>query len=250
MISAVVLTRNEENTIVDCLESLSWVKDIVVVDDYSTDRTIDLAKRFGAKIYVRELANDFSEQRNFGLSKAQNDWVLLVDADERVTEDLKNEIIYRLGKLKRESTITGFTIRRKDFLFGKKLLHGETGNISFVRLGQKSKGVWKGKVHEEWHIRGKIDHLESDLLHFPHNTLHEFLTDINYYTDLRSRELYMQGMRVTWFDIVFLPLGKFIFNYFLKRGFLDGEEGVILGFIMSFHSFLVRSKLWLLWQKN
>jgi len=243
MISAVVLTKNEEKNIVDCLESLSFVKEIIVIDDYSTDRTLELVKRMNAIVYPRELANDYATQRNYGLEKAKGEWVLFIDADEQVTENLKNEIIYKTRKLGNEDN-AGFRIKRTDMMFGKKLEHGETGNISFVRLARKDRGKWIGKVHETWNIKGKIELLESELLHFPHPTIREFLEEINTYTDIRAKELYEQKTPVSVVSIVGYPMGKFILNYFVKRGFLDGTEGLLHAFLMSLHSFLVRSKLW------
>lgn len=250
-ISAVILTKNEEKNIVDCIESLSFCDEIIVVDDNSEDRTVDLAKKLKAKVFVRSLDGDFSKQRNFGLEKANGNWVLFVDADERVTVGLAGEIkkIIRLPK-SLERYVTGFRIKRFDYMWSRKLQHGETGNINFLRLGRKNAGRWEEKVHETWKVKGEVSQLQHPLLHYPHQTVAKFLQEINFYTDIRAKELYEGGIKAYWWSIILYPKLKFLLNYFLRRGFLDGIPGLVVALLMSFHSFLVRGKLWLLWQKK
>lgn len=248
MITAVVLTKNEEKNIVDCLGSVKWCDEVLIIDDNSEDRTMDLAKRENAEIIQQVLNGNFSKQRNLGLEKAKNDWVFFVDADERVTDSLRYEIQSLISDPM--NPFNGFLIKRKDIIWGKELKHGETGNISFVRLAKKSSGKWEGLVHEKWKVRGKIDKLNNSLLHYPHQALGQFLTEINLYTDIRSRELYEKGVKSNFFFIILYPKAKFFINYFIKRGFLDGIEGLVFALVMSFHSFLVRGKLWMLWQKE
>lgn len=247
-ISAVILTRDEEKNIIDCLEALKWCDEIIVIDDNSGDRTVEIAKKYGSQVYVRFLNNDFSEQRNFGLSKAKGDWILFVDADERVPEALASEISNIKDQI--SDKINGFYIKRKDYMWGKELNHGETGNIKLLRLARKESGKWEGRVHEEWKIEGNIGEFKNSILHYPHQTIKEFLQEINFYTDLRAKELYDKKVRANWVSILAYTKGKFILNFILKRGFMDGLEGFIFAIIMSFHSFLVRGKLWSLYKKN
>lgn len=247
MISAVVITKNEEKNIVDCLETLSFCNEIVIIDDYSDDRTAEIARRLGAKVFTHFLNNDFSAQRNFGLEKAKGEWILFVDADEKVTSGLASEIIELTSH---SSEFNGANVQRIDFMLGKKMQHGEIGNVKFLRLGRKGLGGWEGKVHEKWKIQEPITSLENPIEHFPHKTIDEFLKEINYYTYIRAKELFDKGVRVSAKSIVGFPTAKFIVNYFLKLGLLDGLPGFIVAVIMSFHSFLVRGKLWLLWQRR
>jgi glycosyltransferase involved in cell wall biosynthesis len=247
-VSGVILTKNEENNIVDCIESLQWCNETIVIDDNSADRTVELAKTHKAKVFTHELAGNFSEQRNFGLEKAEGDYVLFIDADERVSLSLQYEILSILNNPLQQ--YKGFYFKRKDILWGKELNFGETGNIRLLRLGKKGVGIWRGKVHEKWHIKGETYDFQNTLQHFPHQTLLEFLREINFYTGLRAHELYKEKKKSSIFTIIAYPIGKFGLNYFLKRGFLDGIEGLLLAILMSFHSFLVRGKLWLLWQKK
>ncbi len=243
MVSCIILTKNEERNIVDCLEALSWCDEIIVIDDNSEDRTIEISKKMGAEVFTRSLGNDFSAQRNFGLSKASGEWVLFVDADEIVSKELKEEIEARI----KISKADGYLIRRVDTIWKKKLKYGETGNIVLLRLARKNKGNWEGKVHEKWVIKGEVDVLRNHLGHYPHPNISEFLSDINFYTDLRSKELFEKGIRSNFISILFYPVGKFLRNYILKLGILDGLQGLVFAIMMSFHSFLVRGKLWHLW---
>ncbi len=251
-ISAVVLVKNEEKNIIDCLETLQFCDEIIIVDDNSLDRTSELIEIFskqrgGLKVFKRELAGDFSAQRKFGVEKTTNDWVLFVDADERITPDLATEIKEAVSD---NSNYGGYLIPRADSMWGKKLEHGETGNIKLLRLFNKKKGNLKGKVHETWETKNQVGVLTNSIKHYPHPTISEFLKEINFYTDIRANELYEQKTKVSFMSIVLYAKGKFIVNYFLKLGFLDGMPGLVHAILMSFHSFLVRAKLWTLWQKE
>lgn len=247
-ISAIVLTKNEEGNIVDCLGSLVWCDEIIIIDDNSEDRTVELVenlKNSKIKIFERHLNNDFAAQRNFAFRGARNEWVLFVDTDERVSEALASEISKQIL-----NKINGFYIRRRDFMWGEELKHGETGNIKLLRLAKKNAGIWVGKVHEKWKIKGEIGELKNPLLHYPHPTISEFLLEINFYSTIRSQELFDQKIKTSVWQIIIYPLGKFVVNYFLKLGFLDGIPGFLVGTLMSFHSFLVRAKLWNYTKRN
>lgn len=250
MITTVVLTKNEERNILNCLKSLKWCEEIIVIDDNSQDRTIELINSLrNKKIYIfkNSLNDDFSRQRNFGLSKAKKEWVLFVDADERVSKSLKNEIIDLTTQSDRIKQLNGYFIKRIDFMWGKELKYGETGDIKLLRLAKRDSGKWERKVHEKWKVKGATGELKNPMLHYPHQTISEFLRKINFYAELRSRELYEENTRVHYLSIISYPLGKFVMNYFIKGGFKDGVKGAIIAILMSLHSFLVRAKLWLLW---
>lgn len=248
MISVIVLTKNEEKNIEACLDSVAWCDEKIVIDDHSSDKTVDLAKKKGAKVFSRLMENDFADQRNYGLEKATGDWILFIDADERVSSALWYEIMAHTSESIEE--YAGFYIKRQDTMWGKVLKYGETGKITLLRLAKKGSGKWEGTVHERWNIRGKTAVLKNSLDHFPHQTVAEFLYEINFYTDLRAEELFKKKIKSNWFAIVAYPKAKFIQNYIFRAGFLDGLEGFVFAFIMSLHSFLVRGKLWLKWQKN
>lgn len=240
MISAIVLTKNEELNIEKCLNSLKWCDEIIVVDDNSKDRTVEIAKNLGAVVYSHPLKDDFSESRNFGLKLAKGEWVIFIDADEEVTKDLQTEIEETINN----NNLDGIIIKRKDFIFGKWLEHGETSDIKLLRIAKRNAGSWKRKIHETWEIKGKRIILNNYLLHYPHRGVTEFLNELNRYSTLNAEVFFSEGIKTNCWQIVLYPTGKFIKNYFIKLGLFDGTPGFIHAMLMSFHSFLTRAKLW------
>lgn len=251
-ISVIILTKNEENNILDCLESIREAGEIIVVDDYSEDRTREIIKNFDNKIKIlkHKFNNDFSEQRNFGLNHARFEWILFIDADERVSEALASEIFQPKADGPMIHNVDGFYIKRRDVMWGRELKFGESGNIKLLRLARKNAGKWVGRVHEAWAVGGRVEELENDLIHYPHQTIREFLREISLYSSIRARELHEKRVKVSALDVIFYPKAKFFLNYFVKLGFFDGLPGLIVALMMSLHSFLVRGKLWLLQNEN
>jgi len=248
MISGIVLVKNQEGQLAKCLEALSFCEEIIVIDDYSSDGSVQVAEKAGAKVYKHRLNNDFAVQRNWAMEKAKNEWILFVDADEIVTSELATELYQQSSQFLTE--LNGYYIKRVDFLWGRKLRFGDAGATKILRLAKKSKGVWKGRVHETWSVVGGIGSLKSPLYHFPHPTTFEFLSEINYYSTLRAQELFEKKKPINVISIAAYPFGKFLFNYIVKLGFLDGIPGVITALMMSFYSFLAKGKLWQLKHKK
>ncbi len=256
-ISAVILTKNEEKNIIGCIESLEFCTEIIVIDDHSIDRTLEEIQKLKVKrqnfklkikIIERELKGDFAAQRNFGMKEATGEWILFADADERITDELKNNIIRAVGADHRsDRAFNAFYIKRRDFWWGKELRHGETAktrNKGIVRLVKKGSGIFLGDVHEVFYTATAIGTLDGYLNHYPHPTVKDFINSVNTYSSIRAEELYDQGKTANLFQIIFYPLIKFKLNYFLYGGFLDGPAGFAYCFFMSFHSFLVRAKLY------
>lgn len=239
MLSAVVITRNEERTLEKCLESLNFCDELIIVDSNSTDATQHIANKFGAKIFYREM-DSFSNQRNFGLSKTSGDWVLFLDADEVVNDELKDSIL----KNTKNSEYDGFWLKREDFFLGRKMKHGDLGNVWLARVVKKNKGLWKGDVHEKLNIHGFVGRTKGHIDHSSHENITEFIEKINLYSTLRAKELSGKGETTSLISIVLFPTLKFINLYFLKFGFLDGIYGFVHAVLMSFYSFLVRGKLY------
>lgn len=247
-ISAVILTKNEEGNIDECIQGLAFCEEIIVIDDNSTDKTVEIAKELGAKVFQRNLNGNFAAQRNFGIEKATNKWVLFIDADERVSTELKDEIEREISAL--NNYYLGYFVKRDDYLFGKKLNYGETAKVTLLRLARKSAGKWVRNVHEVWEVRGRTKTLKNSLRHYPHQTLREFIKDINFQSDLHAEANYKEGKSSNLAKIVFWPGGKFLSNYLFKLGFLDGTPGFVMALMMSFHSFLAWSKLWIFQRKR
>lgn len=249
-LSAVVLTKNEEKNIERCLKSIDFADEILIIDDFSTDKTLETVHKVLKvnkvyKVVQRPLNNDFAEQRNFGLNEAKHKWILFVDADEVVTEELKKEITSLLRGFIVEKN--AFYIPRRDFFWGKELKFGEVHKVreqGIVRLVKTDTGKWMGDVHEVFHTARNIGQMNGFLNHYPHPTLKEFINDINNYSSIRAEELFNKGNKTSIFEIFTFSVLKFFYNYFLKLGFLDGPPGFAYSFLMSFHSFLVRAKLY------
>lgn len=245
-LSVIILTHNSERTLSDCIESVSWCDEIIVLDDNSSDKTLEIAKEHKTKIYRRSVKEDFAKQRNYGLTLVKNEWVLFVDADEQVSEALSHELQETL----KDARCNGYLVPRRDIRWGKKLRFGEYFHFSLLRLGKIGKGPWVGKVHERWGIVEPIGALKAPILHFPQNGINDFLEKINIYSTIRARELQKKGVHVDSIGIISYPLGKFVFNYIIRLGFLDGIPGIISAIGMSFYTFMVRAKLWFLWNES
>ncbi len=243
MISAVVLTHNSAATLSTTLKSLGFADELLVIDDHSTDETPMIAKSYNAQVTTHTLRDDFALQRNLGLQLAKGDWVLYVDSDEEVSESLAKELIQAS---RAHSDVVGYMIKRTDKLWGKVLQHGETENVRLLRFAKKDAGEWVRPVHEVWQVKGLIGNFMSPLLHTPHPTVSQFLASISRYSTINAQHLYRQKTKIPLWHVVAYPVAKFFVNYVWRLGFLDGTQGAIVAIMMSFHSFLVRSKLWLL----
>ncbi|HLD26843.1 MAG TPA: glycosyltransferase family 2 protein [Patescibacteria group bacterium] len=256
-LSCVILSKNEEKNIERAIKSSTFCDEIIVIDDYSTDKTASIAKELGAIVFQRKLENDFATQRNCAMEKTKGEWVLFIDADEEVTAELRCEIITITSKsfAKRQKDqsqklVVAYQMGRRDIFWGREVRHGEVRQMRFIRLMKKESGTWKGAVHEQFHTHLKTSSLKNFLLHYPHQSIDEFLSEVNRYSSIRADELYVLGKTSSIISIIFYPFGKFIVNFFFRLGFLDGPSGFVYAFMMSFHSFLVRAKLFLIQHKK
>lgn len=242
MISAVVITFNEEKNIRDCFESIKWVDEIIVVDANSTDKTVSICKEYTDKIFVKEW-DGYSAQKNFGIEKAKGDWILSIDADERVTEKLKNEII----STSKSSEFDGYYIPRKAFFLDRWINHCGWYPDYQLRLFKKEKARFnKRDVHEgvELEPKAKIGYLKNDLLHYPYGDLAHYFEKFNEYTNLSSYELHKRNKKFHWYNLFMNPFLFFIKSYFLRLGFLDGLAGFAICAISSFNTLVKYAKLW------
>lgn len=243
-LSTVILTKNEEDSIGLAIESVSFSDEVLVLDDESADKTIETAKQLQVRVVERPLSGSFADQRNYGIKQAKGEWVLFLDADEQASAELKKEIVRVVQN--ESDKISAYHIKRRDYFWGRELKFGEVKKVrekGLIRLMRKNSGKWHGAVHEVFVTSGPVATLGGYINHYPHPRIKEFLADINYYSTLRSKELLKGGVRFSLFKLIFFPIIKFKYTYFLKLGFLDGAAGFVYAFMMSFHSFLVRAKL-------
>ena len=239
IISAVILTKNEEDNIAECIGTLGFCSEIIVIDDYSTDKTTKIAKELGAKVVKRRLDGNYAEQRNYGLKIANSGWVLYIDADERVSNELKEEIISSINSVDAQA----FRLKRQDYFLGRKLVFGETSKVKFIRLAKRSAGTWKRPVHETWNIKGQVVDMKEKLHHFPHKTIEKFIESINHYTTLEAQFRLLKSEKASLIELLTFPITKFVKNYFVLLGILDGFPGLAMAYFMSLHSLLLRVKI-------
>ncbi|MEI6690465.1 MAG: glycosyltransferase family 2 protein [bacterium] len=188
---------------------------------------------------------DFADARNKMLTLATTDWVLYLDTDEQISDDLSQEIKSAI-KL---TTFDAYSIPRLDTFLGKDLLHGENAHNRFIRLVKKGTGNWERPVHEIWVSKGRVGKLNSTILHqLPDITT--FLNKINRYSSIDASYRYSLGSKSSLFKIAFYPFAKFKYNYLFRGGVLDATPGAVMAIMMSFHSFLTWTKLYLLWHKK
>ena len=240
-ISAIVISYNEEKNIRRCLESLSWVDEIVVVDSYSEDNTKKIAGEFTDKIFDVKWEG-FGKKKEFARTKASFEWVLCVDADEVVTPELKDEI---KKAIQDQFSYDGFYIPRQSNFLGKWIKHSGWYPDYVLRLFKKDKAKFdESLVHEKLEISGKIGYLKNHLLHYTDPDLNHYLSKLNQYTSLSAKELFKKGKKANVFDLLFRPLATFFKMFILRAGFLDGVYGLILAMFSSFHVLTKYAKLW------
>ncbi len=245
-LSVTVITKDEEKNIRDCLESVKWADEIVIVDDMSIDKTIEISKEYTNKIFERKLDN-FSNQKNFAQDKASCDWVLNLDADERVSPELKEEI---LGAIKSEE-YSGYYLARKQYFFGKWIRYGGWYPNYQLKLYRKEKGRWRKPVHERVRVEGKVDYLKSPLLHFMYEDISSWIENINRFTTLQARNVFVNlGDRERWYKPIIFPIKIFFQKFFLLKGFKDGYYGFVIAVLSAFYTFIFRAKLWELSRKS
>jgi glycosyltransferase involved in cell wall biosynthesis len=244
-ISGLVLTHNSEGTLEECLKSLQWVDEIVLIDDNSSDRTIEIATKYNVRVLIRKL-DDFSSQRNFGLENCNNDWVLVLDSDEQISDALQKEIKSILNQPIIDKT--GFQIPRKNFFMGTWIRSIYPDYC--LRLFRRSQAGYRGAVHERLNINGEIGKLKHPILHISYTNIEQILQKTNHYTTLSAQELYEKGKKATFMDIILRPVHTFIKIYFFKGGFLDGIPGLILHILSGYYTFIKYIKLYFLGKKN
>jgi glycosyltransferase involved in cell wall biosynthesis len=243
-ISAVIITKNEEDKIGRCLESVAWADEIVVVDDYSSDTTVEICRKFTKNIHQKELS-DFASQKNFALSKARNDWVFVIDADERASGELAEEIS-RLP----EAGACGYYVPRQNIIFGRLFKYGGHQGDMQLRLFRRAKARFINPIHERLEIEGDIKRLKEPLLHYSTPSLFDYTKKLNLYTDLEAAFMKARGEKVKILRLFTRPVAKFISQYFFKSGYREGMEGLIFYGLSAFYTFIKEAKFWELSQKG
>jgi glycosyltransferase involved in cell wall biosynthesis len=239
-ISACVIARNEADELAECLATLTWADELVVVDDESIDDTVKVAGRFTTRVLVRAKGDDFAAQRNFALDAATGEWVLFVDADERVSEALRDEIRAAVCA----PAVDGYFLRRQDINFGYAFRYGESMRAPILRLARRKAGRFHGRVHETWRVGGPTRVLQAPLQHYSHADISAFLRKVDYQSSLAAVRLQDEGRGARAWELLVYPLGNFLRNYLVHQGFRDGVAGLIYAALMALHPLLARAKRW------
>lgn len=240
-LSVCVICFNEERNIRRCLESATWADEIIVVDSMSQDRTAEIAREYTDKVYQQAWPG-YVEQKNFALSKAKGNWILSIDADEEISQGLKDEIRKEIEK---EDAKDGYRIPRLSFYQGRWIKHSGFYPDRQLRLFRRNRGYWVGKrVHEMIHVNGKVALLRNNLLHYPYKgTISGQLKTVDKFSTLLAENMYEEGKRYHLFFLLMRPFFKFTEMYFIKLGFLDGIAGFIIALTSAYAMFVRYVKL-------
>lgn len=239
-LTAIIPTLNEVERIGNSLESASFADEIIVIDSYSTDGTVEKVKEFGATLIQREF-DDFSSQKNYAISKASHDWIVWIDADEVHPKELQIEI---KDAIEHPGDKVGFYIYRTFFFKGKKMRYSGTQNDKLVRVFHRKYCSYIGKVHEKIKAQGPIGILNHRILHYSYIGYDRYIAKLNMHSALKAEELFEKGVTPTLFHFVIKPIARFIKHYIIKLGFLDGFYGFVISFSLSYGVLVRYIKLW------
>jgi len=230
-ISALLITYNEEKNIKDVLDNLSFSDEIIVIDSFSTDRTMDIVKSYTHVKHFQRPFKNYTDQKQFALEQAQHDWILFLDADERITEPLREEILY-LVQTKKETASAYYFLRT--FIFKDKILRfsGWQTDKNY-RLFKKSKVQFAKDriVHETLIVDGPSKTLKNRLIHYSYFNYNSYKSKMVKYGQMKAKEEFRKGKRTKWYHIIFRPAYKFLNHYVLRLGFLDGKKGIIICYL-------------------
>ncbi|MGO9378187.1 MAG: glycosyltransferase family 2 protein [Dissulfurispiraceae bacterium] len=237
-LSIAIITKNEELNITEALESIRDFNDIVVVDSFSTDRTLEICRNYTDRIYQHEWMG-FSTQKQKAVDYAKNDWVMILDADERVTPELKHEMM-------REIAIggnVGFYVPRKNFFLGKWIRRSGWWPDYTLRIFRKDAGyVEPREVHEKVVINGPTAYLKNPLIHHTYTTLNDYMQKMDLYSGLAAEGILRQNGRPSSCSLIINPAAVFLKMYILRQGFRDGIHGLMLAILYAFQTFLKYAK--------
>lgn len=244
--SVTIITLNEESNIRACLESVKWADEILVSDSGSSDKTVQICKEYGAKVFIDQWQG-FGKQKNLIAGRARNSWILNIDADERITPDLRKEIEDILNN----GDYEGYFIPRKNFFGDKWIKHCGWHPDYNMRLYRKNKGRFNERdVHEAVKIEGRAGYLKNPMEHYTYKDVSDYLKRMDRYSTLAAEEMSKNGKSTGLSDLIFRPCFTFLKMFFLQKGFLEGYSGVILSGLYAAYTFSKYAKLWEMSKKD
>jgi glycosyltransferase involved in cell wall biosynthesis len=241
-LSVIITTFNEEVNIADCIESVRWADEILVVDSFSTDRTVEIAQGQPVRLLQREYYGS-AAQKNWAIDRVEHGWVLIVDADERVTEELAAEILVLLTKAPPE--VDGYYIRRENVFIDRVMRHSGWSTDKVIRLFRREKGRYPNRrVHADLAVAGPTPELDHPFLHYTFRSFDQYFDKFLNYAEWGAAQAFREGREVGVLEIAGRPLWRFFRTYVLQLGFLDGLHGLVLCTLQSFGVFLKYARLW------
>ncbi len=240
MLSVVIRTRNEEENIERAIKSVSDIADeIIVIDDFSTDGTVEVARRLGAKVFLDEEGRDLGEKLNWGAELARNEWVFFLDADEELSEELRKSV----REVLRSPEYDAYEVARRTYYLGRFLKYVWYPEWK-LRLFKKGKVRFAGQMHESPVVKNlKVGRLRGDLYHYSYSSLHHQYAKTLHYAKKMAEVLHAEGKRFRYHNLLLNPLWSFAKVFFLKRGFLEGYRGFMVAMSAFFYTFLKYSFL-------
>jgi len=237
-LSVAIITKDEERNIAGCLSSVSFADDIVVVDSGSTDKTVKIAEKLGARVFT-EPWKGYGAQKNSAIEKCRHAWVLIIDADERVPEESVPAIVKAIG----EDRAQAYSFKRKNYLHGKWMRHSGYWPDSQIRLVDKGRGAFRAAIHERWETDGSVSELDACIDHYGFSGYSDMLKTLNDYSTISAREMHASGRRAGPLSPIVHGVGMFIKIYLIKKGFLDGMDGLVTALTKAGGAFFKYAKL-------
>lgn len=244
-LSVVITVHNSQSFITDCIKSVNFADEVIVVDNESSDQTVEIAKGLGVTLYShKNNPRLLNESKNFGFKKASFDWILSLDSDERVEADLRKEIKYLLNQ--DNLPFNGYKIPRHNIIFGKVIKHGLWYPDYQLRLFKKGKGAFPNiHNHELLKIDGEAGKLKGHIEHLNYQSVSQYIQKIDkQYSDNEVTTFLDKGGQIQWYDALRFPLQDFLSNYFARQGYKDGLHGLVLSLLQAFYMFIVFAKIW------
>ena len=245
-LAVLILTYNEEKNIGPCMDSAAFADEIVVVDSGSTDQTAAIVAEKGGKVVVHPMTEGFAGQRNFALTQTQAEWVLFLDADERLAPEVAEEV----RRIMERGDAFAYEILRKNIVFGQPVFHGGHAPDWSLRFYPRAAIRWEGIVHEAAKVTLPVKRLQACMFHHTYQDWERYFFKLNQYTTMLAQKMHEAGKRASFSAICFRPLAGFFKFYVLKSGWRDGKMGFILAAFHAFYTMAKYVKLWTLQRKG
>jgi len=241
-LSVIITTFNEEVNVADCIESVLWADEILVVDSFSRDRTVEIAKGYPVQVLQREYFGS-AAQKNWAIDRTTKEWVFIVDADERVPAPLAGEILRTLADP--PATVNGFAIRRENIFVDRVIQHSGWSTDTVIRLFRRDKGRYPNRrVHADLAVEGPTPLLKNAFMHYTFRSFDQYFDKFLKYAEWGAAQAYREGRSVGVTQIAGRPLWRFLRTYVIQLGFLDGLHGLVLCTLQAFGVFLKYARLW------